>query len=41
MNSLDISDEKVIESTKILGDYCKKLFRSNCEIVCIFGEHFD
>lgn len=41
MDDLIISDEKVIESTKILGDYCKKLFCSNCEIVCIFGEHFD
>lgn len=41
MDDLVISDEKVIESTKILGDYCKKLFCDNCEVVCIFGEHFD
>ena len=38
---MSISDEKVIESAKILGEYCKKLFCNNCETVCIFGEHFD
>ena len=41
MANLDISNEKVIESAKIIGKYCKKLFCSNCELVCIFGEHFD
>lgn len=41
MDNLDISDEKVIESAKILGKYCNKLFCDNCEVVCIFGEHFD
>lgn len=37
----DLDNEKVIESAKILGGYCKKLFCNNCELVCIFGEHFD
>lgn len=41
MDNLDISNEKVIESAKILGEYCKKLCCSNCKLVCIFGEHFD
>lgn len=41
MDNLDISNEKVIESAKILGKYCKKLCCSNCELVCIFGEYFD
>lgn len=38
---MSISDEKVIESAKIIGKYCKKLFCSNCKTVCIFGEYFD
>lgn len=41
MDNLDISNEKVIESAKIIGKYCKKLCCSNCELVCIFGEYFD
>lgn len=38
---MSISEEKVIESAKIIGNYCKKLFCSNCKTVCIFGEYFD